>query len=284
MLLGAAAAGAGATTMIVFLAALELGGTLRLMAAIEHLDSARPGSERSGSVSKVRPGTSGVRSWRRVVALAGIETVGLLYLRADLLLVGHLLGAGPGATYGLLYRVVDGAGGAAGTASLWLFAEAAARRGNGDEPGSIRVRSLRVFPAVACAAAAAAVIGAGALGSLVPRFASEIGTLRLLIAAVPLLVWNSLELHFRAARGRHAGVLTIGVVALITNVLLCVALVGDHGLRGAAIALLGAELVQTIALVASARPGERRILTHGGLLACAGCALLVAIASAVGGV
>ena len=37
--------------------------------------------------------------------LAGIDVVGLLNLRADLLLVGRLLGRGPGAIYGLLYRV-----------------------------------------------------------------------------------------------------------------------------------------------------------------------------------
>src|SRR5205085_2032263 len=37
--------------------------------------------------------------WRRAFALAGIEVVALAYLRADLLLVSRMLGAGVGAVY-----------------------------------------------------------------------------------------------------------------------------------------------------------------------------------------
>jgi O-antigen/teichoic acid export membrane protein len=275
-LVGVAALGAGATTLVVLLALLEAAGALRLMAAVADV-------ERDQLAGAHGPRTP-LGGWRRVVALAGIETVGLLYLRADLLLVGHLLGAGPGATYGLLYRVVDGAGGAAGTASLWLFADAAAGRDGGDDRSGVRSRSLHVLPAVACAVGVVAVVGAGALGALVPRFADDVGTLRLLIAVVPMLVWNALELHVRAARGRHAGVLVIGLAALLVNVVLCVVLVGDHGLRGAAVALLAAELVQTVALVASSRLGERPLVTRSALLASAGCLVLVGVAVALGGV
>jgi O-antigen/teichoic acid export membrane protein len=274
VLLGVAALGAGPTVMVGLLAIIELAGAFRLMAAVD----------RSGNARSAGTGRSGVGSLRRVAALAGIETVGLLYLRADLLLVGYLLGAGPGATYGLLYRIVDGAGGAACTASLWLFADAATRRDGGDARSGVRARSLLVFPALASAAAGIAVVLAGTLGSLVPRFAGEVGTLRLLIAAVPLLVWNALELYLRAARGRHGAVLAVGLIALVVNVLLCVVLIGDHGLRGAAVALLGAELAQTIALCASARPVERSVVGPSALLAGAGCAALVLLGTVCGGV
>ena len=141
-----------------------------------------------------------------------------------------------------------------------------------------------MFPTLAAGAAGVAVVLAGTLGSLVPRFAGEIGTLRLLIAAVPLLVWNALELYLRAARGRHGAVLVIGLVALAVNVLLCVALVDAHGLRGAAVALLGAELAQTVVLVATARTNERSVVTPSALLAGVMCAALVLLGAVCGGV
>ena len=76
-------------------------------------------------------------------AFALIEVVGFLNLRADLLLVGRIMGAGPGAVYGLLYRVVDGFSGVVGSAGLWLYAEAANGTEGGDDVAwAIRTRSL----------------------------------------------------------------------------------------------------------------------------------------------
>ena len=83
---------------------------------------------------------------RRGLALAAIEVVALLNLRVDLLLVGHMLGAVLGATYGLLYRAVDGFNGVVGSAGLWLYAESANRRDGGTNPSGIRARSLAVLP------------------------------------------------------------------------------------------------------------------------------------------
>jgi O-antigen/teichoic acid export membrane protein len=271
LLLGLGAAGANATALIVVLAAVELAGSVALMAAL--------GPGWWGTA--LRPPSTGIVGWRRALSLAGIETVGLLYLRADLLLVGHLLGAGAGATYGLLYRVVDGAGGAAGTASLWLFADAAAGRDGGDSPHGVRARSLRTLPRIAVAGALLVMAGAGALGALVPRFAAEATTLRLLVAAVPLLVWNSLELHVRTARGRHAPVLRIGIAALTLNVALCAWLVAAHGLVGAAIALLATEMFQTAALLATTRPPERRVVIPTAARAAAATGTLTLLVAAL---
>ena len=269
LLIGLAGLGASATALIVVLAAAELVGSLALVAALG------PGWWGPSAAQPV----GGVAGWRRALSLAGIETVGLLYLRADLLLVGHLLGAGAGATYGLLYRAVDGAGGAAGTASLWLFADAAAGRDGGDAPDGVRARSLGMLPAIAAAGALAVVVGAGGLAAIVPRFASEATTLRLLVAAVPLLVWNSLELHVRTARGRRASVLRIGLLAFALNVALCVWLVGSHGLVGAAIALLATEVFQTAALVFTAQAGERAAVAPTAFRAAIAASALTALAA-----
>jgi O-antigen/teichoic acid export membrane protein len=270
LLVGLGTTGASATVLVGALAAVEMLAALGLMRAL--------GSRWWRREADEEPWRSRFGGWRRAGAFAGIETVGLFYLRADLLLVGHLLGAAAGATYGVLYRVVDGASGAAGTASLCLFAAAASARDGGDRRDGVRVRSLAVMPLLAAAFAAVAVVGAGPLGSAIPRIGGEVDTLRLLIAATPLLVWNRLELHVRAASGRHAGVLRVGAAAFVVNVGLCVWLVGSHGLIGAAIALLATESLQTVMLVGGAARGEREIARSTAARAAGAAALLLSLA------
>ena len=270
LLVGLGAAGAGATALVGALAAVELLAALGMMAALG------PGWWRREP--DVQPWRFRIGGFRRAGTLAGIETVGLFYLRADLLLVGHLLGAAVGATYAVLYRIVDGAGGAAGTASLWLFAAAATDRDGGERRDGVRVRSLTVMPLLGAAVAVVAVVLAGPVGSAIPRIGGEVDTLRLLIVATPLLVWNRLELHVRAARGRHAGVLRIGAAAFVVNVALCIWLVGAYGLIGAAIALLATECLQTLLLIAGAARGERDFVRSTAASAAGAGAVLLIVA------
>lgn len=250
-LVGLGAAGVGVTGLVATLAVLEVVAAVVLLGALGAGSWRRP----AGARQPRQPG-----AWHRAATLAGIETVVICYLRADLLLVGHLLGAAAGATYGLLYRVVDGVGGAAGTASLGLFAAAAAGRDGGDDRDGVRARSLLVIPALAGGCALVGIVLAGPLGSAIPRLGSETGTFRLLIAAAPLLVWNALELHVRSARGRNGEALRIGIVVLVVNLGLCIWLVSAHGLVGAAVALLATETLQTTLLVATATRQEQRLI------------------------
>ncbi|MEX0666302.1 MAG: hypothetical protein WD598_16230 [Acidimicrobiia bacterium] len=269
ILIGFGAAGFDAETLVAALALVELAGAAALVRALG------PGWR---GEAPARP-SSPLGGWKRAATFAGIETVGLCYLRADLLLVGHVLGAASGATYGLLYRVIDGASGAAGTASLGLFAAAASDRDGGDAPDGARARSLAVLPVLAAALAGIVVVFAGLLGSAIPRLGGETQTLRLLVAATPLLVWNGLELHVRTARGRHAGVLRIGAAAFAVNVGLCIWLVSAHGLLGAAIALLATEVLQTALLVAGARAIERDVVRPSAAVAALATAALVTLAA-----
>ncbi|MSO79887.1 MAG: hypothetical protein EXQ79_09830 [Acidimicrobiia bacterium] len=271
-LLGLGAAGVGVAGLVAALASIEMLAALALMGALGVGSWRRPPE----SLMVRSPG-----GWRRAVSLAGIETVGLCYLRADLLLVGHVLGAAAGATYGLLYRVVDGAGGAAGTASLGLFVAAAAGRDGGDQRDGVRARSLAVMPVVAGAIALIAVVAAGPLGDVIPRLGHETGTIRLLMAATPLLVWNALELHVRAARGRHGGVLGIGIVVFVVNLGLCICLVNAHGLAGAAVALLGTEVLQSTLLVAGSTRSECKFVRSTVGVAAAVTAGLLVVAAAL---
>ncbi len=84
--------------------------------------------------------------WRRAFALAGIEVVSLAYLRADLLLVSRMLGAGVGAVYGMIYRVLDALTTAIGSVGLWLFAENVTSSDDTTMAEHLRERSLVLLP------------------------------------------------------------------------------------------------------------------------------------------
>jgi len=237
-------------------------------------------------VGRARELWGGLTKWaqlpaQRALALAAIDVVALVNLRADLLLVGHTLGAALGATYGLLYRAVDGFNGVVGSAGLWLYAESSNEREGGTDRSGIRARSLAVLPRAGLGVALVVILGAGAAGVLVPRLSSEIDTLRILAVAFPLLTVNAVELHVRSGRGRNRAVLMINSATLAMNVPLCILLIAEFGLPGAAAALGVSELFQATLLWMSASRDERSLVgpslgtaTAGGVaLACTAAAL-----------
>jgi O-antigen/teichoic acid export membrane protein len=129
--------------------------------------------------------------------------------------------------------------------------------------------------------ALAVVLGAGLAGLVVPRLSPEIDTLRILAVAFPLLTVNAVELHVRSGRGRNRAVLAINSATLAMNVPLCILLISEFGLPGAAAALVISELFQATLLWITASRDERSIVgpslgtaTAGGVaLACTGAAL-----------
>ena len=232
-LLAAAAAGAPLALALVGVAACEVGAVGVALRAV--------GPSRFRGMS--RAGIAGI-PWRRVAWLAGVELVALAYLRADLLIVGRILGPGAGAAYGMLYRVIDGIYGLVGSAGLWLYAETV-HEPSPDASHELRDRSLALVPMLATAVGFALVLAAQILGDVVGSVGNETRTLQLLIAAFPLLAVNTIELHVRSGQGRNRGVVGIGLAALALNVAACIALIPPLGLQGAALALLASELLQT---------------------------------------
>lgn len=224
--------------------------------------------------------------WRRLpvrqgLAFAGIEVVGIVKLRADLLLVGHIMGAVRGATYGLLYRVVDAFNGVVGSAGLWLFAESANAREGGVHQGGIRARSLAILPCFGILAGLVVVVGAGMAGAVVPRVAPDVDTLRLLAVAFPISSVNAVELHVRAGRGRAREVLWVNCITLAVNVPLCIGAIAFFGLAGAAGALVASEFVQAALLWYSAARDERTIVGPALATSVAGAVALLATATAM---
>ncbi|MCZ7525793.1 MAG: glycosyltransferase [Acidimicrobiia bacterium] len=205
----------------------------------------------------------------------------LAYLRADVLLVGRMLGPEVGAAYGLAYRIVDGLNGLQGGVSLWLFAETLRGREGGDSPGGIRGRSLRVIPRVAALVCVVLIGGAGLLGRAVPDLRGTVPALRLLLVSLPLFVVSSVELHFRSARGRYREVLVAGSAALAANVVLVLWLVDAHGLEGAAWALLVSEGIQAVLLVAMSGRAERALVGGAAWRSATWTGLLLAVAVAL---
>ncbi|MFA5883697.1 MAG: polysaccharide biosynthesis C-terminal domain-containing protein [Acidimicrobiia bacterium] len=266
-----ATSGAPVAVMVACVATLELAGVAAALRGMGNLGSAW------GAWTQWRR-----LPLRRAAALAGIEGVAVLNLRADLLLVGRMLGAAPGATYGLLYRVVDGFSGVVGSAGLWLYAESANERDGGTDPTGIRARSLVLLPRFGLLAATVVVLAAGLVGHAVPRLGDEVDTLRILAIAFPLLSLNAVELHVRSGRGRNREILGINVVVLLTNVALCIVAVDAYGLPGAAVALAVTELLQGGLLWRTASSDERALLGPALGTATLGAAFLAVTVVALG--
>jgi O-antigen/teichoic acid export membrane protein len=219
---------------------------------------------------------------RQALALAGIDVVGIANLRADLLLVGHILGAARGATYGLLYRVVDGFNGVVGSAGLWLYAESANVRDGGTQPRGLRARSLWVLPRFGLALSAVVVVCAGAAAEVVPRIAEEVDTLRILAVSFPLLSVNAVELHVRSGRGRNRELLWIQTAVLAINVPMCIAAIHAFGLPGAASALALSEFLISGLLWLSADRAERALVGPALITAVLGALFLLLTGAAIG--
>ena len=132
VLAGLASAGAAVTPLVAAVAVLEVVGVVVAFHWI----------------GRARDMWGGLTKWshlplRRALALAAMDVVALVNFRADLLLVGHMLGAVLGATYGLLYRAVDGFNGVVGSAGLWLYAESSNARDGGTNRSGIRAAITR---------------------------------------------------------------------------------------------------------------------------------------------
>jgi O-antigen/teichoic acid export membrane protein len=155
-------------------------------------------------------------------------------------------------------------------------------RDGGDTDDGVRARAIRTLPRVAFGISFVGVAFAGLLGELVPRFAGDTQTLRLLIAAFPMLAFNGLELYVRSARGRNRSVLAIGLLALVINIALCLILVPEHGLLGAAIALIVAEALQTCAVLSTVAIAERHIVAPAAATTLLGTGALVGFTVVIG--
>lgn len=181
-----------------------------------------------------------------------IEVLAFAYLRVDALVIGRLLGPGPGATYVLAYRILDGLTALLTPFLLYLF-PAASRAAR--EPGGLRAlrRSLLGWAPVAATTIAAPILVASdaARHLLVERFAEAGPVLLVLVVTLPLYAFSAIELHLRSAEGRNRLPIAMGAGLIVLNVGLNVVLVPRSGIVAAAWVLVACELLQAIVLAVS---------------------------------
>lgn len=206
-----------------------------------------------------------------------IEVLAFAYLRVDALVIGRLLGPGPGATYVLAYRILDGLTALLTPFLLYLF-PAASRAAAA--PGGVRALRLSLLgwaPVVATAIAAPVLVASGSLHLLTDRFAEASPVLRVLLVTLPLYAFSAVELHLRSAEGRNRSPIAVGAVLLAVNVGLNVVLVPRFGIIAAAWVLVACELLQAILLGAPLRRVDE---LRSGLARAALAVTLLAIAAA----
>jgi O-antigen/teichoic acid export membrane protein len=250
VLLGLAARGSSAGTIVVLIALVEIAGASVATRAVG-----------VGWSWVTQPGAAWSLPWRRLGPFVAIEPISLAYSRSDLLLVGRMVGSGAGAAYGLLYRVLDGLIGAQGAANLWLFAASARRRAAGRSVEDVRSSILRLLPAAAVVLVAVLLWLVGPAARLLVWISGSEMTLCILLISFPCFVLTSSELHLRSGADRNREVLIIGALTLGVNLALNLALIPSFDLLGAAVALLCAEVVQTVLVaIVTSREERQRIL------------------------
>lgn len=266
VLLLMASAGAGVTGLVVAMAAVEAVATGIVTVIV-------------GREWRVSTRDVAALPWRLLGLYTGVELIAITYLRVDTLLAGVLLGASIGATYSLVYRVVDGVVGLATPSLLLLFPRATDLVTEGRGVRELRSQAAHFVPPVALALAGATMTGVGPLAAIVPRIDEGAPALRLLLVSVPLFLLSTTEMHLRSAEGRNAEVVTIGATVLGINVVANVVLIPRYELIGAAVALMIAELIQiTVLTFTSYLRGEG--LVRASVVQTLGCAVLLAIAIA----
>lgn len=208
------------------------------------------------------------------VGFALLELSAVVYLRIDLFVVGRVLGPVLGATYGLLSRIVDGMIGVVTVASLWMFVETL---GGGESAPGIRRRALRSFPAVAGALGLAVILCTPILGHVIERLEPAEGTLRILVAAFPLLAVGAAEVGARAADRRTNELLAAVGTGIVVNLVVNLVLLNEIGLNGAAWALLCAEVVQAVVLSLWCRAADRQLFAVSAVWALGASLVLLAV-------
>ena len=225
--------------------------------------------------------------YRRLGLYTALEISVFAYLRADLLIVGRILGSNDGATYGLAYRVIDALVALSTPALLILFAYASGESARGQGLERVRRRSQSLLPQLGVVVAALGIVLVAPLARFVPRLHDIAPALRILLGTVPLTYLIGVEAHLLSAEDRNKPVLLVAMAALVGNVLLNIGLVPSYAFMGAAVALLITELGQVLGLTIGANaPGARsaasRVIPAVALLILGGALFNVDVAIAAG--
>lgn len=250
---GIAFGGRLAQTILLIAAATAGWGVVPLLSVVMAVDLAVMAVAWLRSAVAVGVCAGGRLPYRTLAVYTGIEVLVFTYLRTDLIIVGRILGANRGATYGLAYRFVDALVALSTPALLVLFSHASSEMARGVDLAVTRRRAQAMLPPVGVVLAAVAIVGVGPLAAFVPRLAPAAPALRVLLATVPLTYLIGAEALLLSAEDRNRPVLAVAAVSLTASVVLNLVLVPHFGMLGAAAALVATELGQAAGLAFGAR-------------------------------
>lgn len=194
----------------------------------------------------------GRAEWRQLAGeaapLAGLQVLGVVNYRLDIVVLGVLLGTDAAGIYGIAYRFVDAALPLAAFVAASLFPLLASELDVGAE---------RVRRAALLVLAAAPVVVVPAL-LFAPRIVELVGgrdyaaaalPLRLLVLSLPFSALAMLLLSLVMAHRRERTVLPLVVGSIVLNLSLNLVLVPTYGVAGAAGATLCAEITGCLLLL-----------------------------------
>jgi len=190
--------------------------------------------------------------WRRILRAAvpqgAVLIVGTVYFRLDLTLVSVISSHRQTALYGVAYKVIEALLWLPGMLMFALFPELARA-----ERGTERLRELvqTAFTTLEIVSVPLLVLFIGFAPDVIQvvggsDFAGAASVLRLLVVAMVLGYFNLVFGWSMSALGQQTRLLRVLVVTLVVNVGLNAVLIPADGARGAAIALIGSEIVSIL--------------------------------------
>jgi O-antigen/teichoic acid export membrane protein len=190
--------------------------------------------------------------WRRIVRAAlpqgAVLIVGTVYFRLDLTLVSVISSHRQTALYGVAYKVIEALLWLPGMLMFALFPELAR-----SERGTERLRELvqTAFTSLEIVSVPLLVLFIGFAPDVIAvvggnEFAGAASVLRLLVVAMMLGYFNLVFGWSMSALGQQARLLRVLLVTLVVNIGLNAVLIPADGARGAAIALIGSEVISVL--------------------------------------
>jgi O-antigen/teichoic acid export membrane protein len=175
------------------------------------------------------------------------NSIAALYLRLDAVFL-NAFSLVAFATYTVAFRTLQPFLFVFGAVSLSAYTAYVSKVGKGG-PLSLRRLVAWILAASTLTSLAAYLAGAWLIVRFVPSFSASLPTLQILCALLPLLSVNTIGTYVLMSRSESRAVLGLALTNLISTAALLGLWVPQLGARGAALALVGCQAINSLALL-----------------------------------
>jgi O-antigen/teichoic acid export membrane protein len=177
------------------------------------------------------------------------SAVAALHSRLDAIAL-NLFSASALALYSVAFRATQPFLFAFGAVALALYGSQTRERDRSPEQSRrvLRRTLITVFFATSAAAVVVYVVCAWLIVKIIPAYAGSLGALRILCVLMPVIAVNCIGMYALAGQGRFGALLGVATANLIAAAILLAVLVPIQGAEGAALSLLGSQLVGSVCL------------------------------------